>query len=327
MSGRWQDQAEQTNLFWLSALMLSMRMLGRTATRALLLPFITTVYFAIDARARGASRNFLRRTQLTPVTSRCIWRHMFTFASVSLDRLWLLAGNVDDFEVRIKNEELFDDLTNGALLITSHFGSFEIMRVMASEQRDIAVHILLNKQHNADTFEMMRRLDPQLADHVVDAADAGPRLMVRLANLLTQGHFVGIMADRHDTGQRTHPVNFMGTMAHFPLGPWIIAAIMRRPVILCFATFDGGRHYTIRFEKLDMDSLEGRSKVRAQLALGHYVARLEEQIMQSPMNWFNFFDFWSQESPTEGSVGAPTEGSVGASSEESVGESAGKSTQ
>ena len=268
-------------------------MTGRTITRATLLPLIAVSYFCLDKNARSASRQFFERLQGPSVPAWLVLKHFYTFASVSLDRLYLLAGFDQMFEIDMEGAELFDDLPEGAVLVTSHFGSFEIMRVLAHKHRGLLVHILLDKKHNPSAFNIIERLDPKLASYVIDASSPGPALIVKLSNLLERNQLVGIMGDRIEDGQRSTTKFFLGSPAEFPMGPWIIATLLKRPIICCFGSFEGGRKYRIRFEKIDLEGIQGKSQVRSNWALGQYVEHLESYAQQSPLNWFNFYDFWN----------------------------------
>ena len=90
-------------------------------------------------------------------------------------------------------------------------------------------------------------------------------------------------------------VPFFGTLAAFPVGPFILAAMSGCPLIVTFSAQVGARSYafvadpprTYRFE---------RGKTRdAQLEAwaASYARRLEELVKEHPYQWFNFYDFWA----------------------------------
>ncbi len=292
----WSARQEDTNVYWLTALWWVCKIAGRTITRRTLLVVITIVFFCRDRAARMASREYLSRVYGRTATRRDIFAHMFTFASVTMDRLFLLAGKEDIFDVEMTGEAAFDDLDQGAILITAHFGSFDIMRVLGKQQRDLTIHILLDKAHNAQTMAFLCHLNPEMADRIVDAGTPGPQLVVQLSNLLSKNRLLGIMADRVLPGQRTMTHSFLGQDADFPIGPWALAVVLDRPLIYCFGTYEGGRRYRITFEKFDATGLTGRTAARAQVAAAHYIERLEYHVRRAPLNWFNFYRFWSETS-------------------------------
>ena len=159
VQSNWQAQGEQTNQFWLTALLWAVRLLGRGIVRWLILPFVACFFLLGNASARRASRSFLTRVgdfqnspQTLPQTQSVgLWqvaKHMHTFATVSLDRLRLMQHGTHGITVEVVNEHLFDELAEGAMLMTSHFGSFDVMRVLAADDRELNVHILLDIAHS-----------------------------------------------------------------------------------------------------------------------------------------------------------------------------------
>ena len=260
----------------------------------IVLPIVVAGFLLFDRASRVASRQFLGRVWARDAGLLEVARHLYTFASVSLDRLLLMDGGERQLDVELINTECFDVLDGGAVLVTSHFGSFDVMRVLAHSRQAMPVHILLDVAHNARAMGVLNALDPELAARVVDAGQPGPSLILELKALLEGEHLVGMMADRTPPGQRSATVPFLGAEAAFPLGPWLLAAILRQPVILCFGAFLGGNRYRVKFERVDMQTT-GRNKARAQAGMQYYVDRLEHQVTRAPYNWFNFYDFWSNE--------------------------------
>ncbi|MGI4938224.1 MAG: acyl-CoA synthetase, partial [Janthinobacterium lividum] len=82
--------------------------------------------------------------------------------------------------------------------------------------------------------------------------------------------------------------------AGLPLGPFRMAAIMRRPVFFMTGLYLGGNRYEIHFEPLaDFSQLQAGQRQQAMFAaMTRYTELLEGFCRQAPYNWFNFFDFW-----------------------------------
>lgn len=294
----WQSQREATNRFWLTALLMVLRVFGRTAARWTLLPFVAAFFFVFNGPARRASQSYLRRVDGCKGSLSEVFRHMHTFASVSADRLVLMDQGSEQFSIELVNTDCFADLTAGAVLVTSHFGSFDVMRVEADTLQPIPIHILLDVAHNQKTLALLNRLNPLMASRIVDAGISGPKLILELKRLLETNRLVGVMADRVSGGQRTQRVDFLGDGAEFPLGPWLMAALLEKPVILCFGIFLGGNRYRVSCERLMLEP-SGRAKDKAEKALLQYVERLEHYVGQAPFNWFNFYDFWRSDNSNE----------------------------
>ena len=77
-------------------------------------------------------------------------------------------------------------------------------------------------------------------------------------------------------------------------GPFRIAMILKRPIVLMFGLYRGGNRYDIYFEKLTDIEQVSRSQrdLILEQSLTRYVQRLEHYCRLFPYNWFNFYDFW-----------------------------------
>jgi predicted LPLAT superfamily acyltransferase len=82
--------------------------------------------------------------------------------------------------------------------------------------------------------------------------------------------------------------------AHLPLGPFRMAAILRRPVVFMAGLYLGGNRYEIHFEKLAdfSDVSRGQREAMMGQAMTRYAEMLGHHCRQAPYNWFNFFPFW-----------------------------------
>jgi predicted LPLAT superfamily acyltransferase len=89
---------------------------------------------------------------------------------------------------------------------------------------------------------------------------------------------------------------FLGADAAFPAGPWLIAHTLGCPVYFVAGVFTPPNRYALHFELLASEVRLDR-KDRAGSLAGYvraYAAMLEAHVRSAPMNWFNFYDFWSR---------------------------------
>jgi predicted LPLAT superfamily acyltransferase len=130
--------------------------------------------------------------------------------------------------------------------------------------------------------------------------------MLALRDWLDGGGLGGLLADRtlsggDEGGQRGNNVtlSFLGQPAVFNDGPFRLAALLRRKVFFMAGLYLGGARYDVRFEPLAdfservADPAERERRIRA--AVEAYVARLEALCREHPYNWFNFHDFWLED--------------------------------
>ncbi|MCF6209262.1 MAG: lipid A biosynthesis acyltransferase [Gammaproteobacteria bacterium] len=296
MNTHWREQKERSNRFMLTLLAWLALRLGRRFMTLLLHPVV--FYFLLTATAaRRASRQYLARALGRKPGWLDLWRHFYTFAMVSVDRLFFLSGRCDNYQIQVNGAELFQRYASrkqGCILLVSHLGSFDVMRVPAVKEHDLPIRILMDRHHNSRAAELIDALDPELAAAIIDPNQPAPVLALTLDRAIKNGELIGIMADRAGHDERVMNCEFLGGQANFPVGPWLLGLILKAPVILCFGLYQGGNRYQLNFELLTERLSAPRRQRDAEIAqaMGHYAHRLEHYISQAPYNWFNFYDFW-----------------------------------
>ena len=92
---------------------LSLR-LGRKVGRRLL--YLIAAYYCLFApTARRHSRDYLRRALAREPTGADFFRHVYAFAAVLLDRLYLVHGRIDLFALSIEGAELMQPAAAGEI--------------------------------------------------------------------------------------------------------------------------------------------------------------------------------------------------------------------
>ena len=228
------------------------------------------------------------------------FHHYHCFAGQVLDRVPLLAGDLDRFDCAIEGLELLEAVAvqrRGALLLGAHHGSFEIMRVLAHARCPVRVRVLMHEGNAEKLGSVLAPLNPDVNNQVI--ALGRPETMLEVREALAAGEIVGLLADRVVAGDRVRLCGFLGAAAPFPEGPYLLAAAVRVPVLLFSAIHEGDGRYRIRIEPFaeriefarnDRDAVLQRECER-------YAHWLEARCRQEPYNWFNFYDFWSAPQP------------------------------
>jgi len=295
----WTIHRERSNRTMLNLLCWFALRLGRPTLHLLLYPVVA--YFILTApSSRQASSEYLQKVLCRPATWRDTWKHFYTFAQVSTDRLFFLSDRSEQFDIHIQGEKIVKELIarqRGCILIASHFGSFDIMRVLAAREHHIPVRILMDTEHNANSAALLKTLDPALARGIINPDMPPAKLALTLDQCIKQGEFIGIMADRIRPGERTLHARFHGADAAFPAGPWLLSLILKTPVVLCFGLYEGKNRYTVIFELIS-DHLERPRREREQTLqklVDQYAVTLENMTKKATYNWFNFYEFWTND--------------------------------
>ena len=299
MPDHWTQQPERSNPLMLRLIALIARYLGRPVARLLLWP-IVAYYVSTAPAARRASRAYLARVLDRPVTWRDLFRHFHAFAAVTLDRVFLFLGDHSSLDIRVHGEQAVQHLAesgSGSLMLVSHVGSFDVMRAAAdiSEVPNLNVRILMARRHGAMMQRVLESLNPEFSRSIIDTSDRDVDLILRLRDSVAAGDMIGIMGDRlHQPGERSVAVELLGGRARLPASPWLMAALLKVPVIQCVGLYRGGNRYDLYIEVL-ADRVDAPRKRRMEAVSGYaqdYARRLEHFALEAPYNWFNFYDFW-----------------------------------
>lgn len=289
------------------------RWFGRWPFRLLLYPVIAW-YVATRPLARRASADFLRRVRvLNPASTSDtsagwtvnglpgiagVLQHFASFGESILDKMAVWSGTFDLDSVQHRGGDYLKQCIengHGGLLICTHLGNLELCRVMSQQRINMRLTVLVHTKH----AQVFNRLLAQLSAHstlnLLQVTEMSPATAIDLAARVARGEFVVIAGDRIPVSPqpRVSFAPFMGQPAPFPVGPYVLASVLQCPVMLMFS--ERTRHGAVlHFEPFrDRIVLPRKAREAAFSELtAAYAARLEAHALRTPLQWFNFYDFW-----------------------------------
>lgn len=305
----WSRQPERSNALALRVMSWIARRCGRRVARLVLHP-IALYFLLLAPTTRRHSRRFLERALGRAPSWAELYRHVHSFAATILDRVYLLGGRLDLFDIRVQGEALLDAARaegRGAFLFGAHMGSFEALRALGdSRGGDLRVAMVMYPDNARLINAALRAVAPGHEPNIIALGRMDSMLAVR--DWLDGGGLAGVLADRSLPGRFSAPdtqrdahlrLPFLGREAVFSDAPFRLAALLRRRVFFMVGLYLGGARYDVRFEALadfsdrSADAAERERRIRT--AVLAYVQRLEALAREQPFNWFNFHDFWREE--------------------------------
>jgi predicted LPLAT superfamily acyltransferase len=274
---------------------LSLR-LGRTVSRTALYG-IALYFFLFAPAARRQSRRYLRRALGRAPRAHERFRHVLNFATTIHDRVYLINEQFDTFKVTIEGESLMQaqvELGEGAFLMGTHMGSFEVIGSIGRRRPGIQVSMAMYEDNARKINTILAAINPAAKPDIISLGHIDA--MLRIAERLDRGAFVGMLGDRTLGDEPVHRVTILGEHAYLPTGPMRAAAILRRSVIFMVGLYRGGNHYHVVFEPVaDFSTATANSRDAAvRAAVERYAVLLDKYCRSDPYNWFNFFDFWRE---------------------------------
>lgn len=300
----WAEIGESTFVAGMWFLATVHRVLGRVPFLLFLYP-VVFYYRATRRLAREASMDYLRRMQAahgaigaTP-TWRHGLRHFLSFADTLLDKTLAMSGRYRFDRLRVVGAEHVTGMVarkQGGIFITAHMGCLEMMQVAAHTHQRIRLTVLVHTAHAERFNRMLGRLDPHSPVTLLQVTDVGPGTAVMLAERVARGEFVAIAADRVPLNDgRVALAPFLGTEAEWPVGAYVLAALLKCPVVLMTCLRHGDGH-TVTFEpfaeRIELPRSDRNGALAAYAA--RFAQRIETLLVQAPYEWFNFFPFWTR---------------------------------
>jgi predicted LPLAT superfamily acyltransferase len=156
--------------------------------------------------------------------------------------------------------------------------------------------VLVHTVHAERFNRLMEAFSPDSATRLTQVTNLGPETAVTMGEAAARGEWVVMVGDRiavNEQGSRVAWFPFLGELAPFPVGPYILASLLKCPTYLLFCLRHGDRHH-MHFRKLaDRVDLPRRHRSEAiESYVRDFVRALEEHTAMAPLQWFNFFDFW-----------------------------------
>jgi predicted LPLAT superfamily acyltransferase len=305
----WRKIPEAGTVLGIRLLVLLARAFGRRVAGWVL--YVVAFYYAlIRGTARRASRDYLHRIGERDSFANVV-RHLQTFAQVSLDRMFFLTGRWESFRFEHVNHDGLVAAAKsgrGVLLLGAHLGSFEVMRCRAKEF-DLPINVVVDFSNAERVNAVLRSLSPDADTRLISLGNDPIRAMLEIRAAIDRGELVAILGDRQPDARPNQPdqrdkpgkprvviSQFLGADAAFPAGPWLLAHTLRCPVYFVAGVYTAPNRYALHFELLTNEVRLDRQERSAALAryAQSYASMLETYARSAPLNWFNFFDFWSR---------------------------------
>lgn len=300
----WAEIGESTFIFGILLLFQVHRLFGRWPFRLCIYPVVFLQWIS-RRDLRQASLQYLKRVEAAtgalghPASGWDSLRHLALFAETMLDKLLATSGKYQFSNIKTEGRETFYATAHkgqGGIIVTAHLGCLELCRAMASRTDTIRLNILVHTRHARQFNRLLKRLNPDNELQLIEVTDVGPATAVLLAQKVAAGEFVVIAGDRIPVfASQTITADFLGHPAPFPVGPYILASLLKCPLYLLGCIHDG-RGYSIHFETLAerVQLPRGQREAAMSRFALQYSQAVTALLKRSPYDWFNFFYFWDQ---------------------------------
>lgn len=203
----------------------------------------------------------------------------------------------DDFKkfVSFENFHYVEDalkLGNGLILMSGHFGNWELNAVVTGIAINKPLNIIVKTQRNRLVDAEINKWRCWFGNNVIPMEKAFRESL----RILSSGGIVALLADQSASKEGLY-VNFLGRPASTFAGPAVMSIRSRAPIVMGFAIRDKNYSYRIVFERLDFEpTCEGDDEKVLKLTQLH-TSTLEKYIRLYPDHWLWFHRRWKHKPP------------------------------
>lgn len=306
----WTTLSERGSIWGIRFTVACYRLFGRRVA-LIIIHLVVAYFYATDRAGRRASIAYLRRVCSMKGGRAAVGRepgwiaaflHYRAFALAIADRIELWLGRRDRFRFEVVGDEICDRYESegrGYIVLGAHIGSFDALRLLARRQRR-TVNVLMFTENAERINRVFRELSSDADANVIPVLPGSVHAVFEIRERLRRGEVIAVLGDRIEAGDRGRsvPVPLLGDPVDLPKSPFLMAALLGCPVVFMGALRTGDRRYEVHVEKLveRMVNAPRRERERMTETLLHaYAACLERQCVREPYQWFNFFDYWTDE--------------------------------
>ena len=298
---QWSQITEAGVALGMRTLFLVHRWCGRWPFRLLLGP-VMGYFYLTRGIARRASLEYLRRVHGPAGWPAHHWRsfrHFLTFGECVLDKALAWSGALALDSVQVHGlETLRVQLAGGqgALILVSHLGNMEVSRALARRSAGIRLTVLVHTKHAPKFNRLLATFNEESQADLIQVTEVTAATAVMLSERVARGELVVIAADRVPVPaeSRVVTVPFLGERAPFPIGPYVLAGLLRCPVYLlfCLRLVDGFHLFIEPFSNpMNLSRVDREATLK--MTAARFAARLEYYCRLAPLQWFNFYEFWA----------------------------------
>lgn len=225
-------------------------------------------------------------------TRKLIRKNIYIFGQTLIDKIVVMSGISNKFSIERTGGHYLDELAaggKGGILISAHLGNWELAGHLL-QRLDSIINIVMYDGEAAQVKQYLDQVTGPKTFNIIFIKEDMSHIY-EMSAALSRNELICIHADRYVEGNRTIVHDFLGSPAHFPLGPFVLSSKLRAPVCFVFAVKKST--FTYHFYGFPPRTYEGRGTTGAEVMLHDYVQLLEEKVKQYPEQWFNYYNFWA----------------------------------
>lgn len=293
MSAEWKGKSRGTVLGY-KIFVFCMKHLGlRSAYFVLYFVAAYFCFFAFDS-TKAIYYYFNKRLKYNRFKSvLSIYKNYYVFGQTILDKIAISAGLKNKFTYDFDGVEFITDTLKqkkGGILISGHLGNFEIAEHFFGElEENTSISLLTTDVEHSAIKNYLESVTKKPNINLIIIRDDLSHIF-EINAALARNEIVCVTGDRYIKGSKYLTQELLGQEAKFPAGPFLLASRLQVPVLFVYVMKETSKHYHLYARQAEYKHRD------AQELLREYTKSLEWMIKKYPLQWFNYFDFWNENS-------------------------------
>lgn len=260
----------------------------------ILLFFVAGYYFLFSWKSTRAIWYYLReRLKFSILKSMVtLYKNYYRFGQALIDRIVMMSGIKNKFTFNFNDEVYFNEMIaqgKGGLLLSGHLGNWEIAGHLLKKRFTTPINIVM---FDNESEQLKQYLEGQTGQRNAKIIVIKNNLshIYEIMEALGNNEFVCMHADRFLPGNKTLAADFLGQIATFPAGPYVMASKLDVPVSFVFAM--KRTHYHYHFYASPGIIYRNRPNTQPVDILKDFIKEMEVKVKQYPAQWYNYYPFW-----------------------------------
>jgi predicted LPLAT superfamily acyltransferase len=261
----------------------------------LLLRFVTVYFFIFSGKAFRFQYQYFHQGMGFPVwkSIRSIYENYYWFGQTIIDKVVIMSGIANPLRFDFEGEDHLREMVSlkkGGLLLSAHIGNWEIAGHLL-QRLGTDMHIVMYDGEHQQIKDYLESITEKHSAHIILIKEDLSHIYA-IQEALSRNAFVCMHADRFLEGNKTLTGSLLNRPARFPSGPFLLGRTFQVPVSFVFAMKD--RPYDYHFYASPPKIYDGPKDSSVSQMLQDYCSVIENTIRKYPLQWYNYYDFWSR---------------------------------
>jgi|LSQX01.3.fsa_nt_gb KDO2-lipid IV(A) lauroyltransferase len=168
----------------------------------------------------------------------------------------------------------------GLILMSGHYGNWELLAYSVKTYTDIPVHIIVKPQSNESADKLLNSYRTKGGNSIVSMYKAA----FSIVRTLKKAGVIAMLVDQSATKDRDVFVDFFGRPAATYIATAELALSLDCPIIMGFAVRESDCTYRVDLKEIKFDDIK-EHKDAVRILTERHVKALEEQIRSIPSLW------------------------------------------